>query len=84
MDEIGKVAGYYNGIGVASIEVLNDFLRNDRLIFVGHTTDFETRAESIQLDGRDIEQARAGTRVGVKVPQRVRPGDVVFRLFEED
>ena len=54
----------------------------ERLHIRGHTTDLETLVESMQLDNVAITEARPGTAVGVKVPDRVRPGDSVYKVSE--
>jgi len=36
--------------------------------------------ESMQIDLNPVESAGAGDDVGIKVPERVRPNDSVFRL----
>ena len=46
----------------------------------GHTTDFYQRVERIELEHAQVEVARAGHHIGLQVHQRVREGDVVFRL----
>lgn len=46
----------------------------------GHTTDFYQRVERVEIDHQDREVARAGESAGIHVAQRVRPGDVVYRL----
>ncbi|HVN37229.1 MAG TPA: EF-Tu/IF-2/RF-3 family GTPase [Myxococcota bacterium] len=46
----------------------------------GHTTDFYQRVERIELEHDEVEVARAGDHIGLQVQQRVREGDVVFRL----
>jgi putative protease len=46
----------------------------------GHTTDFYQRVERIELEHAQVEVARAGDHIGLQVQQRVREGDVVFRL----
>jgi putative protease len=46
----------------------------------GHTTDFYQRVDRIELEHAQVEVARAGDHIGLQVSQRVREGDVVFRL----
>ena len=48
----------------------------------GHTTNFEQKIESIQIDRKDIPKAEAGQEVGIKMNERVRPHDVVYKLTE--
>ena len=46
----------------------------------GHTTDFEFTVESMQIDNADVQEAKPEDSVGVKVPDRVRPGDAVYKV----
>ncbi len=76
--EIGKVFRYFGNIGVAAIE-LNDSLKvGDKIKVKGATTDFETTVESIQVNNESIQEAKAGDKVGIKVPEKARPNDKVF------
>ena len=80
--EIGHVSHYFGKPKVAAI-VLKDTLKvGDRLAFEGHTTDFETEVASIQIEHDSVQEAKAGDNVGIKVPQRVREHDVVYKIIE--
>ncbi len=52
----------------------------DRIRITGHTTDVELTLESMQVDNADVTDADSGDSVGIKVPDRVRPGDHVYRI----
>ncbi len=78
--EIGRVTHFYSKIGVAIIQ-LDDLLKvGDRIALVGSTTDLEQDVKSIQVEHQSIDQAKAGDLVGLKVKDKVREGDTVFRL----
>jgi putative protease len=80
--EIGKVSHYFGGPKVAAL-VLTDTLKvGDRIAIQGHTTDFETVVESMQIEHDEIQEAKKGDNVGIKVPERVREHDVVYRIIE--
>ena len=78
--EVGRVDRYFRKVGVAALELTGDLSIGDRIRFSGATTDFEMDVESIQIDLNPVESAGAGDDVGIKVPERVRPNDSVFRL----
>jgi selenocysteine-specific translation elongation factor len=44
------------------------------------TTNFEMTVASMQVEGADIEEAGAGDDIGMKVDDRARQGDLVYRL----
>jgi peptide subunit release factor RF-3 len=50
------------------------------LKFTGHTTDLTMPIESMEVNNQKVPQAVAGDYIGIKVPDRVRPGDEVFKV----
>ena len=78
--EIGKVFRYFGNIGVAAIELSSDLKVGDKIRVKGATTDFETEVESIQMNNESLEEAHAGDKVGIKVPEKARPNDKVFSV----
>jgi len=81
--EIGKIADYFAQIGVAAIEVTQGEVNiGDTLHFKGHTTDFTQQVESMQIAHDNVETAKAGDSVGIKVTERVRSTDTVFKVAE--
>ena len=80
--EIGRVSHYFGNPQVAAI-VLTDGLKvGDTISIQGHTTDFEVVVESIQIEHDSLEEAKAGDNVGIKVPEKVREHDVVYKIIE--
>lgn len=78
--EIGKVSDFFARPVVAGISLTAALKKGDRIHIVGHTTDLEMTVDSMQIDNASVEQAKAGESVGVKVPDRVRHGDTVFKV----
>lgn len=82
--QIGYVSNYYGKIHVAAVKLTDDTLaKGDMLHFHGNTTDCEARAESMEIDHHSVDKAKKGASVGVKVKDRVRRGDKVFKEDEE-
>jgi translation elongation factor EF-1alpha len=79
--EIGRVAHYYSKIGVAIISVDSSLKTGDHIAIVGSTTDLEQEVKSIQVEHQNIDEAKAGDMVGLKVKDKVREGDTVFRII---
>jgi putative protease len=52
----------------------------DRLHFLGHTTEFETTVHSMQIEHKSMTEVKKGDSVGIKVPERVREGDKVYKI----
>ena len=79
-DKIGEIENFFSKINVAVMKITEGTLsKGDKIIVKGSTTNFEMTVESLQIDRVDIESVSAGQKVGLKVPERVRPGDEVFR-----
>ncbi len=78
--EVGKVADFFAHPVVAGIELTASLKVGDKVRIVGHTTDLELLVESLQIDNRDVQEASAGQSVGIKVPDRVRSGDKVYKV----
>lgn len=76
--EIGKVASFFVHLNVAAIDLSDTMKVGDKIHIKGHTTDFEQSVESIQIDKKDVQDAKKGDSVGIKVQDRVRPGDTVY------
>ncbi len=82
--EVGKVTKFFSKVSVGAIEVSGDgFAVGDELHFKGATTDFTQTVESMEVENQKVERANAGDLVGIKVSERVRPGDKVFLVTPE-
>jgi translation elongation factor EF-1alpha len=79
-ERIGIVKDYFAKIGVAGIDVETTLRVGDRIHIKGHTTDLEETVESIQIEHAQVEQAKRGDAIGIKVADRCRGGDVVYKV----
>lgn len=81
--EIGHVSDYFAKIGVAGIEITSGELKvGDTIRILGHTTDLTEKIESMQIEHEQVEIAKAGDSVGIKVADRCRSHDKVFLVTE--
>ncbi|TMF12908.1 MAG: translation elongation factor-like protein [Chloroflexi bacterium] len=78
--EIGRVNDYFAHINVAGIDLTAPLKVGDRVRIKGHTTDMELVVESLQVEHESVEEAKVGDKIGVKVSDRVRGGDRVYRV----
>ncbi len=76
--EIGEVSTFFGHIGVAAIKLSGALSAGDKIHVKGHTTDFHQKVSSMQIEGKKVEKTKKGDHVGIKVSERVRPGDKVF------
>ncbi len=81
-EEVGKVSDFFARPVVAGIELTGTIKAGDQLHIKGHTTDIEFVAGSMQIDNVDVQEAKTGDAVGIKVPDRVRRGDTVYKVTD--
>ena len=80
--EIGKVTDFFAKPVVAGIELTGTLKIGDRIHIKGSTTDMEVAVESMQIDRVNITEGKPSDLVGIKVADRVRPGDKVYKVTE--
>jgi selenocysteine-specific translation elongation factor len=79
---IGKVTDFFAHPVVAGIELTANVKVGDKIHIKGHTTDLELAVTSMQIDNANVEQAKAGDNIGIKVSERVRRGDTVYKVTD--
>jgi len=80
--EVGRITDYFAKINVAALEITGDGLQiGDSIHITGHTTDLQQTVDSMQIEKDSVSLAKKGDRVGIKVKDRVRPHDAVFKVI---
>ena len=79
--EVGRVTHFYPKISVAIVELKAPLNVGDKILIRGATTNFEQIVESMQIEHKNIERAEAGQIIGLKVKERVRENDKVYRIM---
>ncbi|RLF34214.1 MAG: hypothetical protein DRM98_00990 [Thermoplasmata archaeon] len=83
-EKIGIVEHFFTNINVAAIKIINGELKiGDTIHIVGAHTDFKQKIDSMQIDRNPVETVKAGDEVGIKVKDRVREHDIVYKIPEE-
>ena len=83
-EKIGIVEHFFTNVNVAAIRILNGELKiGDTIHIVGATTDFIQKIDSMQIDRKPVELVKTGDDVGIKVKDRVREHDIVYKIPEE-
>ncbi len=78
---IGKVSHYFSNIGVAVIDLSDTLSQEDEIrIMGGESTDFNQKVDSMQVDHKEVKEAKKGDSVGLKVGEKVREGYKVYRV----
>ncbi len=82
-EQVGIIVKFFAKPGVAAIEVTNGSIKKgDMLRYKGHTTDFIEEVASMEMDNQSVEVAKAGDLIGIKVKERVRENDTVYKVVE--
>lgn len=80
--EIGKITHYFTNIGVGVIELTDELKVGDTISIEGATSNFTQKVESMQIEHENVESAKAGDSIGLKTKERVREGDIVYKVTE--
>ena len=82
--EIGFVSNYFTNISVAAVEITDGTVSvGDTLHYLGHTTNCEFRVGSMQIEHKSVTEAKKGDSVGIKVSEKVRGGDKVYKIISD-
>ena len=78
--EVGIVSDFFSHPVVAGIELTAKLKVGDRIHISGHTTDMEITVDSMQVNNINVTEAKSGDAIGIKVSDRVRRGDTVYKV----
>jgi putative protease len=80
-EEIGRIFKFFAKPSVAAINITAGELRvGDTIHIKGETTDFTQNVDSMEIDRVAVDSVTVGQGVGIKVKDRVRANDVVFKV----
>ena len=79
---VGTVSDFFAHPVVAGIEMTGTLKMGDKIHILGHTTDLEFVVDSMQINNVNVTEAKAGDSVGIKVSDRVRRGDTVYKVTD--
>lgn len=82
-DQVGIVVNFYAKPSVAAIKVtMGSIKKGDLLKYKGHTTNFTEEVTGIEINNQPVEEAKANDLIGIKVKERVRENDKVYKVVE--
>ena len=77
---LGRVEDYFAHVGVMALKLLAPVSVGDVIRIKGHTTDITQKVESMQIEHQPVQAASAGDAVGIKIADRARKTDVVYKI----
>jgi len=78
---IGSITHYFSRIEVVVIKLSKAGLSVGNTIhLLGSTTDFTQKVKSLQIESVDVQSAKKGELVGLKVGKKAKEGDKVFLI----
>lgn len=79
---VGKVMHYFGGIGVAALSLNGELKVGDRICIERKDGEriCELKIDSMQIERKDVNEAKAGDDVAIKVPEKVHNGNLVYKL----
>jgi putative protease len=80
--EVGTIIHFYPKIMVAVVKVSDSLKVGETIRIAGHTTDFTQTVDSLQIEHQQVQEVPKGETVGLRVAERVREGDKVYRVTE--
>ena len=78
--QIGRITHFYTEINVGVIELTDKVKVGDTISIEGETTKFKQKVDSMQIDRKPIKIAVKGQEIGLKVKDRVREHDIVYKV----
>ncbi len=79
---VGEITHFFTNINVAVIKLKAGLKDGEKILIEGATTNLEQKAKSMQIEHKKVKEAKKGQSVGLKVNDRVREGDKVYKVKE--
>ena len=79
--EVGKITHFFTKINVAIVELAGALAVGDQILIKGSSTNVEQRVDSMQIEHENVEKAVKGQSIGLKVNDRVRENDIVYKVI---
>ncbi len=82
MDEkqVGVVDHFFDKISVGMIKLTDAVKVGDKIRIKSKAADFVQQISSMQIDRVPAQEAKSGDVISVKVDQKVRQGDAVYKV----
>jgi len=78
--QVGTVDHFFSNISVAMIKLSDSLKVGDKVRVKGKSAEIVQDITSMQIDRVPAQEAKAGDLISIKVDQKVRQGDAVYRV----
>lgn len=78
--EIGSVSHFYDKIGVMVVKLTDKVSVGDRIKVKRGDEEFEETIESMQIEHENIDKAKKGDEIAIKISGKTKEGAVVYRV----
>lgn len=78
--QIGEVFNFFEKVSVIAIKLTDSLKLGDTIRIVGGEHDFTEVVDSMQIEGKNVQSAKKGNSVGIKVSEKVHKGAKVFKV----
>ena len=79
-EKVGRITHYYSKASVAIVELTAPLNKGDKIVIRGSNTNVEQVVDSMEIEHKQISNAKPGESVGLKVADRVREHDIVYKV----
>ena len=76
--KVGNITHYYDKIGVAVVSVLAPIKVGDKIKITG-SNEFVQEITSMQIEHKNIQKAKKGDQIGLKIDQPVKEKDEIYK-----
>lgn len=77
---IGVVTHYFSKIGVVIVKLSAPLKVGDKVKIKRKEEEFEQEVQSMQVDHQNLQEAKKGDEVGLKVDQKVKEGWELYKI----
>jgi translation elongation factor EF-Tu-like GTPase len=80
--KVGSIEHFYSKASVAIVQISAPIKKGDKILIRGTTTNLSQIVESMEVEHKQLTEALAGQKIGLKVAGRVRENDIVYKVAE--
>jgi len=80
--KVGRIDHFYSKASVAVVDLLAPLKKGDNILIRGSTTNIQQTVDSMEVEHKQVGDAQAGQKVGLKVAGHVRENDIVYKVAQ--